>query len=46
MCDDGVESRGHRKNLMNPKNLFIGVSARAHKEYEYCLVVDLVGGIR
>lgn len=46
LIDDGVSSKGHRKNLMNPKLKYIGLSAGNHKEYEYCLVVDLVGGMR
>lgn len=46
IVDDGVPSRGHRKNLMNPNLKFIGISAGAHKDYEVCLVVSMTGGIR
>mmetsp|Transcript_38478 Transcript_38478/g.39907 ORF Transcript_38478/g.39907 Transcript_38478/m.39907 type:complete len:275 (-) Transcript_38478:122-946(-) len=46
LIDDGVEKRGHRKNLMNPAINYIGVASHAHKEYEICVVIDLVSNIR
>ena len=46
LIDDGVKQRGHRKNLHNPENKYVGVGIGFHKEYEICLVLDFVGGIR
>lgn len=46
IIDDGVPSRGHRKNVFNPNCKVIGIAANAHKEYEVCLVVDFCGGVR
>jgi hypothetical protein len=46
MVDDGVKSRGHRKNLLNPNAKFIGVAGANHKEYDACLVCVFTGGAR
>lgn len=46
LVDDGVQARGHRRNLLNPKVKYVGVAAGNHKEYEACLVLDLVGNYR
>lgn len=46
IIDDGVSSRGHRKNIFNPNCKFIGIGGSNHKEYEVTLVVDFTGGIR
>lgn len=46
IIDDGVTTRGHRKNLMNTNSKYIGVAVNSHKEYEVCLVVDFAGGVR
>jgi len=46
MIDDGVKSRGHRKNLLNSQARFIGISGANHKEYDACLVCVFTGGAR
>jgi uncharacterized protein YkwD len=38
--DDGVESRGHRENLLNTSFTVCGIGFRAHKTYEYMCVID------
>jgi uncharacterized protein YkwD len=44
LIDDGVESRGHRKNLLNPKYQAAGVSAQAHPSKRYACVIDFAAG--
>ena len=46
LIDDGVQSRGHRKNLLNPRLKYIGIAAGNHKEYENCYVIVFTGGVR
>lgn len=46
LIDDGVQGRGHRKNMMNPAIKYVGIAGGAHKEYEGCLVLNLVGNYR
>ena len=41
LIDEGVESLGHRKNILNPEFGNIGVSIRQHKRYGYNCVMDL-----
>jgi len=45
LIDDGVPSRGHRRNIFNPKALFVGVSIQPHKRYGFNCVQDFAGGI-
>lgn len=45
VVDDGVSTRGHRKNIFNPLLKLIGVGHHSHKEYERCTVMDYTGGI-
>lgn len=46
LIDDGVSSRGHRKNMLNTEVKFLGVGAGPHKQYGTCIVLDYVGGIK
>lgn len=46
LIDDGVQGRGHRKNLLSNKVRYVGIAGGNHKEYEGCLVVDFVGNYR
>ncbi len=43
IIDDGVSSRGHRKNLLNPKNKYIGLGGGSHKGYRHMFVMDFAG---
>ena len=40
LIDDGNPSRGHRKNLFNPKFRISGIGAQLHKTLEICVVID------
>lgn len=40
LIDDGIESLGHRKNILNGNFSRIGVSIGSHKQYQYCCVQD------
>lgn len=40
IIDDGVSSRGHRKNIMNDTYTHVGVSTGTHNEYKTSCVVD------
>ena len=40
MIDDGVSSRGHRKNIFSKDYKKVGISAAKHSEYEICCVLD------
>lgn len=44
LVDDGVSTRGHRKNLMSTEQKFFGCAAGVHKTMETCLVVNFIGG--
>lgn len=44
LVDDGVASRGHRKNIMNKAFTTVGVGyADAHKKYRCMCVIDFTG---
>ncbi len=45
LIDDGVKSRGHRKNLLDPNLKFVGVSTGKHPVYHSMCVMDFAGGI-
>ena len=40
MVDDGVSSRGHRKNMFNPALKHVGVGCSRHQSYGHCCVLD------
>jgi len=44
LIDDGVSSRGHRRNLLNGSFRYIGVAAGPHKVYGFMCVMDFAGG--
>jgi uncharacterized protein YkwD len=44
LVDDGVVSRGHRKNIMDSKFLVVGVAIGTHKFYNWMCTMDLAGG--
>jgi uncharacterized protein YkwD len=41
LVDDGVQSRGHRKILLNPDASKIGVGFGEHPKYNYMCTLDL-----
>ena len=40
LIDEGIESLGHRINILNPSHNSVGVAIREHKEYGVCCVQD------
>lgn len=46
LVDDGIPSRGHRKNIVNERIKYFGVSMAPHKDYFICTVVVFAGNIR
>ena len=40
LIDDGVEDRGHRRNIMNANTRFVGVAAGSHAKYRFMCVQD------
>ena len=40
LIDDGLSSRGHRRNILNPKFLIVGIGAGAHSDMEYMCNID------
>jgi len=46
LVDDGIKTRGHRKNLFKEDVRLVGVASGDHKEYETCIVIDMVGNTR
>ena len=45
LIDDGVKSRGHRKNLLHSAYKTVGVSCGKHPVYGTMCVMDFAGGI-
>lgn len=43
LVDDGVSSRGHRKNIMNPAFTLVGVGVDTHPKYNHVCVMDFAG---
>ena len=43
LIDEGIESVGHRKNILSPQYKYIGVSIQPHKVYKYNCVMDFAG---
>ena len=46
LVDDGVSSRGHRKNILNSKFQVVGVSVGPHSEYDVMCVHDYAGAYK
>jgi hypothetical protein len=44
LIDDGVPSRGHRENILNPQFHVAGAAIGPHKEFRHMCVMDLAGG--
>ena len=44
LVDDGVPSRGHRKNILNNDFKLVGVATGKHPEYGTMCVMDFAGG--
>jgi len=40
LVDDGVTSRGHRKNIFNSEFKFVGIGCAGHQAYDHCTVLD------
>jgi uncharacterized protein YkwD len=45
LIDDGIASRGHRKNILSPDTRFVGTAVRYHKEYGFNCVQDFADSI-
>jgi uncharacterized protein YkwD len=45
LTDDGVKSRGHRKNLFNEKIKYVGISCGYHEKYGMLSVCDYANGV-
>ena len=46
LLDDGVQDRGHRRNILNPRFKLVGVAIEEHPDYGYVCVIDFAGGFR
>lgn len=44
LIDDGVPSRGHRKNFLDSSFRFVGVGVGPHRVYDIMCVIDFAGG--
>jgi uncharacterized protein YkwD len=46
LIDDGVRDRGHRRNLLDPKWRYVGISCGAHSVYRGMCVLDFAVGFQ
>jgi uncharacterized protein YkwD len=46
IVDDGVPSRGHRKNILNAAFVFVGASLGHHPKYSWSCVMNFAGGVK
>ena len=44
MVDDGVSSRGHRKNILKTNFGVVGIAINTHSNYSYITCMDFAGG--
>ncbi len=44
LVDDGVESRGHRKNILNSAYTQAGAAVTTHSKYRHMCVIDFANG--
>lgn len=46
LIDDGVPSRGHRRNLLDPTYKLVGVAAGPHPQYDHMCVMDFAAAFK
>ena len=45
LVDDGVPSRGHRKNIFNSEFNYVGIAVAGHPQYGKCCILDYSGQV-